>query len=156
MISIEIKNIKNFMSNLLIKDTLDNLLVSEITVVTGNTYTISGAINTSFYTREELDEFNGDKYAPWKNFRPLCYNIIKGSKTPDFLKIIFVLPNSMVKDIIEQNNLDFSPEDIQGLFINLKYQDNRLTCVTGVSMSTFTMDKSLEKAFDKFVSTLLE
>ncbi len=156
MISIDIKNIKNFMSNLLVKDTYDTLLISEISIVTGNTYTISGAVNTSFYSQEELSRFNGDRYAPWKNFRGLCYDIIKGSKTPDFLKIIFVLPGSMVLDIIAQNNLDFSPDDIQALFINLKYQDDRLTCVTGVAMSTFTMDKSLEKAFDRFVSTLFE
>lgn len=154
MISIEISDIKSFMSKLLVKDTYDRLLVSEITLTTGNTYNISGKINRSFYTGEELEALPSQDYASWETFRPTCFSLIKGIKTPSFFKIIFLLPSDMVEELLGQNHLDYRLSDINGLFINLKYQDGRLTCVTGTSLSLFTLDKSLEQAFDNLVSTL--
>lgn len=154
MISIEITDIKGFMSKLLLKDTYDRLLVSEITLATGNTYNISGKVNTSFYTREELDTLPSPDYSSWETFRPTCFSLIKGNKTPSFFKIIFLLPSDMVEELIGKNQLDYRLSDINALFINVKYQDGKLTCVTGTSLSLFTLDKSLEQAFDNFVSTL--
>lgn len=156
MTSIEIKDVKNFMSQLLVKDTYDKLLVSEITLTTGNTYTINGQINKSFYSEDELSALPDKEYATWESFRQTCFSLIKGSKTPSFFKIIFLLPGNMVEELISSNHLDFNKNDIKALFINLKYQDGKLSCVTGTSLSIFTLDKSLENAFDRFVSTLFE
>ncbi len=156
MISIEIRNIKEFMSNLLIKDTYDRFLVSEITLATGNTYTFNGAVNRDFYTKEELAAMESCDYAPWSTFRPTCFSLIKGSKTPAFLKIVFLLPPGMTQKLLADYRLDFQPENIKGLFINIKYQDGKLTCVTGTALNFFTLDKSLEQVFDQFVSTLFE
>lgn len=156
MTSIELKDIKSFMSKLLVKDTYDKLLVSEITLTTGNTYTMNGQINKSFYTEDELNALPDKEYATWESFRPTCFSLIKGSKTPAFFKIIFLLPKDVVEDLLKSNSLDYSLADIKALFINLKYQDGKLTCVTGTSLAIFTLDKSLENAFDRFVSTLFE
>ena len=54
MISLTIKDTKTFMSHLLIKDTFDNMLLSEAAIVTGNTYNINGSINRSFFSDDEL------------------------------------------------------------------------------------------------------
>lgn len=48
----------------------------------------------------------------------------------------------------QQNVTGFRPEDIQGMYLNLSYDGLNLTCITGISMKTFTMDKSLERAWD--------
>lgn len=153
---IEIKDIRRFMSNLLVKNVYDKLLVSEITLTTGNTYTMNGQINAAFYTEDELSLLPSTKYATWEVFKPTCFSLIKGSKTPDFFKIIFLLPQDMVADLLEKNDLEFNINDIKALFINIKYQEGKLTCITGTSLSFFTLDKSLENAFDKFVSTLFD
>mgnify|MGYP006977389865 CR=1 FL=1 len=50
MISLTIKDTKTFMSHLLIKNTFDNMLLSEAAIVTGNTYNINGSINRSFFS----------------------------------------------------------------------------------------------------------
>ena len=57
MISLTIKDTKTFMSHLLIKDTFDNMLLSEAAIVTGNTYNINGSINRSFFSDDELHSF---------------------------------------------------------------------------------------------------
>lgn len=156
MISIELQNVREFMSNLLIKDTYDNFLVSEITLSMGNTYTINGAVNKDFYSKDELESMKCTGYSPWSNFRSTCFSLIKGHKTPCFFKIIFMMPPNLINELISNYNLDFRSENIKALFINIKYQDGKLTCVTGTSLDFFTLDKSLEQAFDKFVSTLFE
>ena len=47
--------------------------------------------------------------------------------------------------------LDFELEDVRGLYINLKYDGQKLQCITGTAMNLFTMDKSLEQAWDVMV-----
>ena len=38
--------------------------------------------------------------------------------------------------------------------LNFKYDGIHLQCVTGTSMNMFTMDKSIEKAWDEYVKTM--
>ena len=38
------------------------------------------------------------------------------------------------------------------MFLNLKYQDQKLTCITGISYRVFSMDKSLEQEWDRLVT----
>jgi hypothetical protein len=53
--------------------------------------------------------------------------------------------------LIQQQGLDFELEDVRGLYINLKYDGKNLHCVTGTAMNLFTMDRSLEQAWDMMV-----
>ena len=51
---------------------------------------------------------------------------------------------------LEEHRLDFTPQEIQGLFLNFRFDGSRLTYTTGVSVSKFTLDKSLEQTWDKW------
>lgn len=155
MIALKITNIKNFMSKLLVKDTFDKLNVSEATISTYNTFQINGQINKDFYTSEELESIDQTEYSLWEKLRPFCFELIKGSKTPSFFKMIFLLSVEDLTKLIETYNLEYSLEDINGLFINIKYSEGVLTCVTGSSIRLFTMDKSLDHAFDTYVKQFL-
>ena len=53
--------------------------------------------------------------------------------------------------LIEQNGLSTDPDQVQGLYLNIRYDGRSLTCVTGSSFKTFTMDKTLEHAWDEMV-----
>ena len=55
---------------------------------------------------------------------------------------------------LEEHKLDFTPQEIQGLFLNFRFDGSRLTCTTGVSVSKFTLDKSLEQTWDKWAQAL--
>ena len=46
-------------------------------------------------------------------------------------------------------------EDIQGLYLNFHYDGTTLQCITGTSMHTFTMDKTLEREWDAYVGKML-
>jgi len=155
MIAVKINNIKDFMTKLLVKDTFDKLYVSEATITTYNTFQMNGLINKSFYTSEEPESNDSAEYSLWKKLRPFCFELIKGSKTPSFLKIIFLLATEDITKLIETNNLGFTLDDINGLVLNIKYSEGVITCITGSSIKLFTMDKSLEHAFDSFVKQFL-
>ena len=156
MISLTIKNIPDFMNKLLIKDIFDKLLLSEATFITGSTYTIDGRINTHFYNSEELEVLPDKQYSTWGVQRPHAFNLIKGSKVPTGMKIIFALSPSTITNLIEKNGIDMDICDIDGLFININYKDDNVTIISGTSLKKFTLDKTLEMAFDSYVLNSFE
>lgn len=156
MISLSIKDIKGFMSHLLIKDTFDDLLLSEATISTANTYTISGSINKSFYSTEELSELPNQDYAYWKSVKPFCFSLIKGNKVPTGMKLIFTLPMDAIETFINNSTEDLlSPEQIGGMFLNINYSGGSATIITGISLKIFTLDKSTEHAYDNYIKQFL-
>ena len=77
--------------------------------------------------------------------------IIRGKRTPLSFKLIFGLSESNIEKLLKQQKLSFTPADVQGLYLNIKYDGTHLTCITGTSMNIFSLDKSLEQAWDKMV-----
>lgn len=155
MITEKITDIKKFMSELLIKDTFNNFLVNEITITTFNTFHIDGFIKKDYYSNDEFQELNSPKLSFWKALKPICYEIIKGKKTPLSFKIILSLTKYDISYFLTKNNIDIPLENIDGLYVNIKYENNELVCITGTSLKIFTLDKSLEKAFDKHISDFI-
>ena len=138
MITISLKT-KPSMSHLLLKDTFDQFSFIEGEITTFNKFTIDGYLQKDFF--EEKPE---DSHAHWKDVREFCFQIIRGKRTPLSFKIILSLAPET-----DQNITGFRPEDIQGMYLNLSYDGLNLVCITGISMKTFTMDKSLERAWDE-------
>lgn len=155
MISLSIKNTKQFMSHLLVQDTFDNFFLSEVQIKTANSFTIDGRINKSFYTREELENNNIEDFSRWTAIRPVCFNLVKGNKVPAFMKIVFMLPDDKIESLFNESSPSFSIDDINGLYLNIRYSDGRLNVITGISINAFTMDKSLEHALDKFIEAFM-
>lgn len=147
MIALRLTNIKDCMKHLLLSETFDNFSFIEGEIVTFNTFTIDGFIQKDFFQEEEqLPE-----YSSWKHIREFCFSLIKGKKTPLSFKFIFSLSPKNIGRLIEQNGLDFQPEQVQGLYLNLRYEGGVLQCVAGTSLKSFSMDKSLEQAWDIMV-----
>lgn len=157
MISFRIKDTKVFMSQLLIKDTFDRMLLSEATIKTACSYTINGQINKEYYSDEEWDNLNNNEksYSEWSNIKPFCFSLIKGNKVPAAMKLVMLASYELVTDIIAKNNIAVMPENVNGLFINMKYQEGHVDIITGTSLNVFTLDKQLDTAFDQYVKTFL-
>lgn len=155
MISLSITDIKQFMSHLLIKDTFDSFLLSEADIATANTFTIQGSINRSFYSDDEFSELPNQNYSSWSQLKPFCFSLIKGNKVPSSMKIIFALSDSQCEAVLSDGETGFTANDINGLFINIRYQDGHLTAITGTSLRVFTLDKSVDKAFDHYICRFL-
>ena len=47
------------------------------------------------------------------------------------------------------------PEQVGGLFLNIHYENQHLSCVTGLSLNQFTLDKTLEREWDESIRTFL-
>ena len=145
----EIDNVKKFTSNLFVGDAFDDFLVTEASFSTLTNITIDGHMNREFMGEAELAmPANRDMVISWRSLKPLCYNIIKGQKVPLRFKIIFMLPNEIVLKFLDDEGLDIEPIEINALFLNVKFESGSLTCTTGTSMKIFTLDKSLEDAWE--------
>lgn len=152
MISLNLTSQKTFISHLLLKETFDNFQFIEGEIVTFNKFAIDGFIQKKFYDNdEELPE-----YSYWKNLREYCFFIIKGKQTPLSFRFIFRLSPQNTERLLTQNSLDFQPNDIQGLYLNITFDSTGLKCITGTSLKLFSLDKSLEKAWDASVLKFFE
>lgn len=152
MIAFSLTNIKEFMSQLLLSDTFDHFSFIEGEIVTFNTFKIDGFIQKDFFdTGTELPE-----YSPWKNVRDYCFSIIRGKRTPLSFRFIFSLSHKNIERLVTQNAPVLNPGEVQGLYLNIHYDGTRLSCVTGTSFKTFTLNKSLEHAWDEMVEKFLK
>lgn len=157
MIALELTNTKDFMNKLLKTETFDNFLLQEAVIASAASYVIDGHINSGFYSENELEElgFTNLKMLPFSSLRGNCFDLIKGKKAPSSFKFIFLLsPDNLVKTISASGS-SFTPNDISGVFLNIKYQNQLLSLTTGVSYNIFSPDKSLENYWDSAVKKFL-
>lgn len=151
MTNISLDNIKEFMSHLFIKDTFDSFLCREICIDTFVPFRIEGAILTDFLNDAEKEELKDCSYIPWSMLKPHCFNIIKGSRTPLGMKAVFALPPSAVAGFVSRNGLNMPPDMIKGLYLNIRYENKSLNIITGTSLASFTLDRTVEQAWDETV-----
>lgn len=148
MIALALPQVKECMAKLLLSETFDPFYFIEGEIVTFNTFTLDGYLKKDFFEQEEDPE---REYALWKDVREFCFSLIKGKRTPLSFKFVLGLSDSNIEKLLLQQGLDFKPQDVRGLYINLKYDGQKLQCITGTAMNLFTMDKSLEQAWDIMV-----
>ena len=148
MIALALTEVKECMAKLLLSEVFDPFYFIEGEIVTFGTFTMDGYIKKEFFDVEEAPLRD---YALWKDMREYCFSLIKGKRTPLSFKFVLGLSDSNIEKLLLQQGLDFKPQDVRGLYINLKYDGTKLQCVTGTAMNLFTMDKSLEQAWDKMV-----
>ena len=140
------------MSHLLLKDTFDNFSFIEGEITTFNKFTISGFLQEDFFD-EKLEE----TYSRWNKNRDFCFQIIRGKRTPLNFKIVLALPDDQIPAFLTAHGLTaYRPEDIQGLYLNFHYDGSTLQCITGTSLKTFSMDKSIEREWDTEVKSILK
>jgi len=157
MIALKIDNIKNFMEKLLTTDVFDNFPFEEATIETFNTFSIDGHINREFYKSEsqETTKIPEGLFSSWSEIRPICLNLIRGKRTPVSFKIVLHADNSTKEEVINKAESTISSSDIN-LGINIRFSNNELLITTGTAYNIFTLDKGIEKAWDKYFPSFLE
>lgn len=139
---------KPCMSQLLLKETFDSFSFIEGEITTYNRFTIDGHIHKTFFEDPPACD-----YSSWKDLKDYCCTIIKGKRTPLSFKLIFSLAREEFPAFLADNQLSYRPEEIQGLYLNIRFDGSSLQCITGTSLNTFTMDKSIDTIWDSFVKT---
>ena len=159
MVALQIQDIKNFMSKLLLSQTFDNFHIVEGTVTTFNTFRIEGRIHKDFFTAEELEEqaLENREFSLWKEVKPFCLELIKGKKTPLSFKFTFQLSKeNTAKLLVSSGITSIQPENISGLLLNIRFDNGALCVITAANLNLFTLDKSLEHAWDDMVKRFLK
>lgn len=143
---------KHTMHQLLLTEALDDFLFIEGEITTFNTFTIDG-----FLKKEFFDEPPASAYSRWQDVRRFCLEVIRGKRTPVGFRIVLSLSPEEFPDVLAQCGLTSQrPEEIAGLYLNFRYDGSALVCVTGVSLQSFSLDKSLEKQWDDYALGLLK
>ena len=148
MIALSLTEVKECMSQLLLTENFDPFLFIEGEIMSFSTFTMDRYLKTEFFEGDEAPE---REYALWKDVREYCFSLIKGKRTPLTFKFVLGLSDSNIQKLLEGQGLDYQPQDVRGLYINLRYDGTKLQCVTGTAMNIFTMDKSPEQAWDTMV-----
>lgn len=158
MIALQIKNTKNIMNTLLVSEQFDSFQVEEASITTFNTFHIDGHTVKGFFTSEEIDNMEQGlpEFSLWKDIRPICFQLIKGKKTPVSFRVILHASPSLVASIANQPDCEVSADLIRSLVLNIRYDNGHVTCVTATSFTTFLMDKTTDAVWDKYIRQLFD
>ena len=150
MRSYQIQDIRDFMKKLLIGDTFDTFLVSEASITTFAAFHVDGAFHPEYLRDCETDMAEAEKagYPLWKRIRPFFFDLTKGKNKPLSFRIVFRLAQHNTAALLAQSGLALRPEDVDGLFLNVHFDGDTLSCISGTSLRIFSLDKSLEHAWD--------
>ena len=154
MLSLQINDIRSFMSHLLTMESFDHFYFVEASVKMGISYHIDGHINKEFYdtdTRHNLTR----SLSYWKEVRPRIFSLIKGKQLPLGCRIILALRESDLSELLVNSGASFREEDIEGMYLNILYDPGSLKLTTGISYRVFSLDKSLNYAFEEKVRSFL-
>ena len=156
MIAKKITNKKEFMSKLLASESFGSFFVEQATIDTFNTFTIDGRTHKDFYKNDAdyTDDSAFDEYSTWSLLRPVCYDLIKGKRTPLGFKFVFLCDKETKSKIIEQSSAGLTPDQVN-LGLNIRFSAGNVIITTGCAYSVFTLDKTIEKAWDEYIPSFL-
>ena len=152
MIALQITELKSFMGKLLATNTFDDFLLQEATLQMGIGYVIDGHINEAFYQTEEDQATERLPFITYSEVRGTLFDLIKGKRTPLGFQVLLQLPP-------KRCNLLF-PEGLQthlikGLVMNIRYDGSKALITSGISYSSFSLDKAPELIWDEAMMTFL-
>lgn len=158
MIALEIKNIKEFMNQLLGSEAFDSFYLEEASITTYNTFLIDGHTVDAFYDGTDATGNAMEKPAPfssWKQMRPICFSLIKGNRSPVAFKFVLHAGERYLERLKNNPDAALNASHIKALAVNIRFEGNTLKCITGTSYDTFIMDKTIDNIWDgDFVSSL--
>ena len=153
MVSYKILDVKKFTSDLLMDSLFEDLYLMSAEINTYNSFILDGRLRRNYYSEEELEKENIEEYSRWKSLRPICFNLIKEKRLPLSIKFVFKLPDEERLEFMKLYNIENS--GISELYINIRYEDKNMNCITACSFNSFVLDKSIEKLWDSHVKEYL-
>jgi hypothetical protein len=156
MVAFNAEDLKAFTAGLFMQDVFDAYLLEEAEITTFCTFSINGRMNRTFFADEEPEEAEKEEWASWKKLKPLCFDLIKGKRLPVSFRIVLKLSGDRTAALLEAEKAPFQPSEVGGLYLNIKYEDRKLTCVSMASLNVFSTDKTLERIWDSYTEKLFQ
>ena len=154
MIALRILDIKKLTAALLIRDAFDDYLLTEGMITTFCTFQIDGRLEKEFYPEAEGQK--ASLYIRWKMVKQLCFDIIRGKKTPLAFRFVLFYPEEKLAEFLKRDEISVNPANVAGLCINLRFDGTNLLLTSGTSMKSFTTDRSCDIAWDREVLKLMD
>ena len=158
MIFCKITDKKDFMGKLLAGETFDSFLLKEANIHSFVPYLIDGHINKAFFgdDAEDSASFTAYDYAQWKDIRPICFDLIKGKRTPTkFAFVLYLKPEAMTA-MFDKAGISATESLIQNLILNIRFEQGEMSITTAVDYSGFTLDKQAEQLWDSTTRKFLD
>ena len=152
MFSGTVEELKPFMAVLLKGDLFDSWEVTEAKVETFFELSVNGRLKKDFF--EEPDQVERE-FARWGEVKELFFQAIKGKRLPGMLRVILAAEKERTEKLLAECGKE---QEEQGavLYLNIRYSANGCQLTGGVSHKGFTMDKTLEHAWDAALGQFLK
>lgn len=144
MYSGTIEELKPFMACLLRGELFDTWEVTEAKVETFFELSVNGRLKKDFF--EEPETVQRD-FVKWGEIKELFFQAIKGKRLPGMLRIILAANREWTEQIIKECGRE-REEAGASLYLNIRYAAGGCQVISGVSHAGFTMDKTLDHAWD--------
>jgi len=154
MISLKILEMNRFMGKLLKGETFDGFLLKEGFLRTNIEYRFQGQLFAEYFDTEEQAKLE-EKYVYWGELRPTVFELIKGKKTPLAFSFTLLLTKNDTTQLLARRQVNVG-EDSPSLFLQIRFEHGIGHMVTGTARNVFTLDKSLEEAWDAEVRQLMK
>ena len=154
MISLKILEMNRFMGKLLKGENFDGFLLKEGFLRTGMEYRFQGRVFPEYFDTDELEKHSED-YTYWGEIKPFVFELVKGKRTPLAFSFTLLLTRDATKELLARRSVTVG-EDSQSLFLQVRFEHGAGHIVTGTARNTFTLDKSLEEAWDAEVQQLMK
>lgn len=157
MTALQITSMKQFMNRLLASESFDIFLLEEAVIGTANTFTIDGHVNKDFFTGEKSEaasEF--PEFRPWSELRGLCFDLIKGKRTPLFFRFTLQLKPELATALLKKENCDVEPDQVKALALNIRYDGAKAVLTTATAYRTFLMSKEPDAIWDRALPKYLD
>ena len=157
MTALKVTNVKQFMARLLTGEDFDCFLLEEASVSTYNTFLIDGHQNKAFYTAEEWEDETVRPYdlSEWKTVRPICFDLIKGTRTPAAFRFVLHLIPKYTESILTKGGSSVSAAQVKAFVLIIKYDGAGLILVSGTAFHTFLPDKTPDTLWDQALKRFL-
>lgn len=157
MTALQISSMKQFMNHLLAAETFDSFLLEEAVISTANTFTIDGHVNREFYQNDEnTDPQSLPEFRPWSELKSLCFDLIKGRRTPLFFRFVLHLKPEKALALLEKEGCDVDLSQLKALVLTIRYDGSKATLTTGTAFHTFVLSKEPDAIWDRTFKKFLD
>ena len=147
MISFMIEDTKDCMQKLLKANVFDEFLCTQFEMVGLFKVNIDGQIRLEYLSSDEKEILEERRFIQWKDLKNSVYDMVRGHKTPSFMKIVFSLNEKAKLATLDRISYP-TPKDINSFIFTLTYENKRIKVITGTNYGNFTLDKQAEQYFD--------
>ena len=154
MISLKILEMNRFMGKLLKGENFDGFLLKEGFLRTGMEYRFQGRVFPEYFDTEEQEKCT-EEYTYWGEVKPFVFELVKGKRTPLAFSFTLLLTKNETKELLARQQVNVG-EDSPSLFCQVRFEHGTGRIITGTARNTFTLDKSMEEAWDMEVKQMLK